>query len=61
MPYLIALGAIVAAIAAAIFKVNQWQEDKYIMLAQQAKKAEDAEDADDAYADGGSGTEEEEK
>lgn len=50
MPYLIALGVIVAVIAVAIFKVNQWQADKYVKLAQQAKQAEDADDqgAEDA-------------
>ncbi len=44
MPYLIILGVIVAGIAVAIFKVNQWQADKYVRLAQRAKMAEDADD-----------------
>lgn len=47
MPYLIVLGIIVAAIGAAIFKVNKMQSDKFIRLAQQAKVADDADDEDE--------------
>lgn len=45
MPLLIVLGIIVLLAAVVIFKVNQWQADKYVKLA--AKDAKEADDPDD--------------
>ncbi|MDO4745596.1 MAG: hypothetical protein Q4B18_03465 [Bacillota bacterium] len=47
MPYLVVLGIIVAAIAVAIFKINQAQSERFVKLAQKAKVADDADDEDD--------------
>lgn len=47
MPYLIVLGIIVAVIAAAIFKVNKAQSDRFIEMAKKAKVADDATDEDE--------------
>ncbi|HIU26608.1 MAG TPA: hypothetical protein IAC50_08970 [Candidatus Copromorpha excrementigallinarum] len=44
MHLLIALGILVAAIAVAVFKVNKWQNERYMKLARKAKKADDPED-----------------
>ncbi|MDO4545367.1 MAG: hypothetical protein Q4C25_04355 [Bacillota bacterium] len=44
---LIILGVIVVIIAVAIFKVNNWQAERYVKLAQKAKEAKEADDADD--------------
>ncbi len=46
MHLLVALGILVAVITVAIFKVNKWQSERYVRLAQKAKKADDADDAD---------------